>query len=170
MSRLLESLNIKEVTFRNRIVMSPMCQYAADDGFATQWHLVHLGSRAVGGAALIIQEATAVSAEGRITPGDLGLYQDAHIVKLKGITSFIHQQGAVAGVQLAHAGRKAGCARPWNGGKQLPENEGGWTKLAPSPIAFQQEDDLPEALDENGIRKVVADFKDAASRALQAGY
>ena len=121
-SNLLSPITIKNITLKNRITISPMCQYSAVDGFASDWHLVHYGSRAVGGAALIIQEATAVSPEGRITPADLGLYKDEHIEKLQQITSFIHQQGAVAGVQLAHAGRKAGCAVPWNGGKQLKED------------------------------------------------
>jgi 2,4-dienoyl-CoA reductase-like NADH-dependent reductase (Old Yellow Enzyme family) len=147
-----------------------MCQYSAEDGFATDWHLVHYGSRAVGGAALIIQEATGVSPEARISPGDLGIYKEDHIEKLRQITSFIHQHGAVAGIQLAHAGRKAGCAKPWDGGKQLKENEGGWTTVAPSAIAFNPEDDAPKALDLDGINKVINDFKIAAKRSLQAGY
>jgi 2,4-dienoyl-CoA reductase-like NADH-dependent reductase (Old Yellow Enzyme family) len=170
MSKLFEPLIIKDISLRNRIAMSPMCQYMAKNGYAAPWHLVHYGSRAVGGAGLIIQEATAVSPEGRITPGDLGLYEDGQIEMFKEITSFIHDQGAVAGVQLAHAGRKAGCARPWDGGRQLQLNEGGWATVAPSPIAFQMEDDIPVALDGGGIRKVISDFKAAASRALQAGY
>lgn len=170
MSHLLSQLTIKDITFRNRIAISPMCQYSSVDGFATDWHLVHLGSRAVGGAALIIQEATAVSPEGRISPGDLGIYQDEHIEKLKSITSFIHQQGAVAGIQLAHAGRKASFATPLNGGKQLKVKEGGWTTAAPSAIAFNPEDEAPQALDGDGIKKVIADFKAAALRSLQAGY
>jgi len=147
-----------------------MCQYSASDGFANDWHLVHLGSRAVGGAGLIIQEATAVSAEGRISPGDLGLYHDNHILNLQRITSFINQQGAVAGIQLAHAGRKASCARPWNGGRQITEKDGGWATVAPSSIAFYQEDNAPHALDREGIEKVKSDFKMAAMRALKAGY
>jgi 2,4-dienoyl-CoA reductase-like NADH-dependent reductase (Old Yellow Enzyme family) len=170
MSKLLSPLVIKDITFRNRIAISPMCQYSAEDGFANDWHLVHLGSRAVGGAALIIQEATAVSPEGRISPGDLGLYKEEHINMLRRITSFIHQHGAVAGIQLAHAGRKAGCSVAWKGGKQLKENEGGWTTVAPSAIAFNPEDDAPEALDLNGINKVIDDFKVAAHRSLQSGY
>jgi 2,4-dienoyl-CoA reductase-like NADH-dependent reductase (Old Yellow Enzyme family) len=170
MSLLFSPLNIKNTTLRNRIVISPMCQYSATDGFANDWHLVHLGSRAVGGAALIIQEATAVSAEGRISPADLGLYMNDHIEKLKVITSFIHQHGAVAGVQLAHAGRKASCATPWNGGRQIAEKNGGWTTLAPSAIPFYNEDIPPEPLDPEGINKVITDFKDAALRALKAGY
>jgi 2,4-dienoyl-CoA reductase-like NADH-dependent reductase (Old Yellow Enzyme family) len=169
-SKLFSQLTIKDITLKNRITISPMCQYSATNGFATDWHLVHLGSRAVGGASLIIQEATAVSPEGRITAGDLGLYQDEHIEKLRNITTFIHQQGGVAGIQLAHAGRKASCARPWNGGKQLSNQEGGWTTLAPSAIAFHPEDEAPQALDLDGIKKVIADFKIAAQRALLAGY
>jgi len=169
-SILLSPLTIKDITLKNRIAISPMCQYSSVDGFANDWHLVHLGSRAVGGSGLIIQEATAVSQEGRITPSDLGLYKDEHIEKLKTIITFIHQQGAVAGIQLAHAGRKASCAVPQNGGKQLKESEGGWTTVAPSALAFNPEDDLPQSLDAVGIKKVIADFKTAAERALIAGY
>ncbi len=170
MSKLLSPLTIKAITFRNRIVISPMCQYSAVDGFANDWHLAHYGSRAVGGAALIIQEATGVSPEARISPGDLGLYKEEHIEMLQRITSFIHQHGAVAGIQLAHAGRKAGCAKPWDGGKQLKENEGGWKTVSASALAFNPEDSAPEALDLNGINKVIDDFKVAAQRSLQAGY
>jgi 2,4-dienoyl-CoA reductase-like NADH-dependent reductase (Old Yellow Enzyme family) len=170
MSKLFSPLTIKDITFRNRIAISPMCQYSAVDGFANDWHLVHYGSRAVGGAALIIQEATAVSPEGRISPGDLGLYKEEHIEMLQKITSFIHQHGAIAGIQLAHAGRKAGCAKPWDGGKQLKENEGGWTTVSASAIAFNPEDDASRELDSDGINKVINDFKTAARQALQAGY
>ena len=170
MSKLFTPLVIKSVTLKNRLVISPMCQYTAVDGFANDWHLVHLGSRAVGGAALIIQEATAISPEGRITPGDLGLYNEKHIEKLQTITRFIHQQGSVAGLQLAHAGRKAGCALPWNGGIQLKENEGGWRTVSASDLPFNPQDDLPLALDQNGIARVIEDFKIAAQRAWMAGY
>lgn len=170
MSKLFTPLNIKNIEFKNRIAISPMCQYSAVDGFANDWHLVHLGSRAVGGAGLIMQEATAVSPEGRITPADLGLYKEEHIEKMKSIAKFIHQNGAIAGVQLAHAGRKASCSIPWNGGNQLKERDGGWQTVAPSAIAFNQEDEAPQALDANGIQKVIADFKIAAGRAYQAGY
>jgi 2,4-dienoyl-CoA reductase-like NADH-dependent reductase (Old Yellow Enzyme family) len=170
MSTLFSPLSIKDITFKNRIAISPMCQYSAVDGFANEFHLVHYGSRAIGGAGLIIQEATAVSPEGRITPGDLGLWDERHIEKLTGIVRFIHEYGAVAGIQLAHAGRKAGCARAWEGGKQLRQNEGGWKTVAPSAIAFNPDDDTPQALNANGIKKIVTDFKDAAQRALQAGY
>ena len=170
MPKLFSPLRIKDVTFRNRIAISPMCMYSAIDGFANDWHLVHLGSRATGGAALIIQEATAVSPEGRISPGDLGLYLDEQIEMLQRINTFIHRQGAVAGVQLAHAGRKAGCARSWDGGKQLTKENGGWTAVAPSSLPFLPDDIPPLALDDAGIRKVILDFKMAASRSLQAGF
>jgi len=170
MSKLFSTLTIKDITFRNRIAISPMCQYSAVDGFANDWHLVHLGSRAMGGASLIIQEATAVAAEGRISPGDLGLYNDEQIEMLQRITSFIHQHGAVAGIQLAHAGRKASCAIPWKGVNQLKGNAGGWTIVAPSALAFNPDDDAPEALDPDGIKKVISAFKVAARRALMAGY
>lgn len=169
-SKLLSPITIKDITLKNRLAVSPMCQYSAEDGFASDWHLVHYGSRAAGGAGLIIQEATAVSAEGRITSYDLGIYKEEHIEKLKSITTFIHQQGAVAGIQLAHAGRKASCSRPWDGGKQINENEGGWKTVAPSSSTFNPEDKIPLALDINGIQKVISDFKTAAKRALKAGY
>jgi 2,4-dienoyl-CoA reductase-like NADH-dependent reductase (Old Yellow Enzyme family) len=170
MSKLFSPLIIKDITLKNRIAISPMCQYTAVDGFANDWHLVHYGSRAVGGASLILQEATAVSPEGRISPGDLGLYKEEHIEKLRQITDFIQQQGVVVGIQLAHAGRKAGCAVAWQGGKQLNLNEGGWTTVAPSAIAFNPDDISPQELDAEGIKKVVADFKTAAERAFLSGY
>jgi 2,4-dienoyl-CoA reductase-like NADH-dependent reductase (Old Yellow Enzyme family) len=169
-TKLFSPLIVKDVTLRNRIAVSPMCQYSANGGFANDWHLVHYGCRAVGGAGLIMQEATAVLPEGRITPDDLGLYKDEHIEALQTITSFIHQQGAVAGIQLAHAGRKAGCAIPWKGSKQLGETEGGWETVAPSAISFNPDDNIPLELDQDGINKVEASFKLAAARALQAGY
>ena len=148
-----------------------MCEYSSEDGFANDWHLVHLGSRAVGGAALIITEATAVSPEGRISYGDLGIYKDEHIAKLKQITDFIHAHGAVAGTQLAHAGRKASHEIPWKGGKQIPADEpNGWTSLAPSAIAFNAAEQAPQELDKAGIEKVKADFKAAALRAIAAGF
>lgn len=170
MSILLSPLTIRDITFKNRIVVSPMCQYSAVDGFANNWHLVHLGSRAVGGAGLIIQEATAVSPEGRISAADAGIYLDAHIEKWKEITDFIKQHGAVAGIQLAHAGRKASTAVPWKGGKQIKQAEGGWQTVAPTAIGFYDTDEAPAALDEAGIKKVTDDFKAAAERAVQAGY
>ena len=170
MSKLLSPLTIKDVVLRNRIAVPPMCQYSAVDGFATNWHLVHYGSRASGGAGLIIQEATAVSPEGRISPDDLGLWKNEHVEKLKEITTFIHSQGAVAGIQLAHAGRKAGCGSPWKGGKQLSTADGGWKTVSSSPIAYLPEDDSPQELDSAGIQKVISDFGSAAARALQAGF
>jgi 2,4-dienoyl-CoA reductase-like NADH-dependent reductase (Old Yellow Enzyme family) len=169
MSALFTPLSIKDVIFRNRIVVSPMCQYSAKDGFTNDWHLVHLGSRAVGGAGLVIAEATAVSPEGRITPGDLGIWTDEHIEGFQRIARFIHSQGAVAGIQIAHAGRKASCAVPWEGGKQLDLNEGGWETAGPSATPFRTGERLPMSLDKKGIDKVISDFKKAAIRALKAG-
>jgi 2,4-dienoyl-CoA reductase-like NADH-dependent reductase (Old Yellow Enzyme family) len=170
MSKLFSPLTIKNITLKNRIVMSPMCQYSANNGFSNDWHLAHYGSRAVGGVSLIIQEATAVLPEGRITPGDLGIWSDDHISGLKRIAGFIHQHGAVAGIQLAHAGRKASCDLPWNGGKQFDPQNGGWHTVAPSPIPFTTGDRLPGSLDLSGIRNVIAAFKAAAIRALEAGF
>lgn len=170
MSLLLSPIKIKNLDLKNRIVVSPMCQYSAEDGFANDWHLVHLGSRAVGGAALIIQEATAVSPEGRISPGDLGIWSDAHIAFLKRITTFIHANGSVAGLQLAHAGRKASFDVPWKGSKQITEKEGGWKTVAPSNIAYNEADEAPEALTLAGIEKVKSDFIAATKRVIEAGY
>lgn len=170
MSLLFSPLTIKDITLRNRIVVSPMCQYTSVDGFAQDWHLVHLGSRAVGGAALVIQEATAVSPEGRISYGDMGIWKDEHIEMLKRITSFIHEQGAIAGIQLAHAGRKASTEKPWISSKQIREGEHSWQPLAPSPIPFRQDDKAPLQLTMDGIQKVISDFKAAADRAKRAGY
>lgn len=170
MSLLFSTLQIKNIRLKNRIVTSPMCQYSALDGFANDWHLVHLGSRAIGGAALIIQEATAVSPEGRISAGDLGLWKEEHIAMYKRITRFIHEHGAVAGIQLAHAGRKASCEVPWKGGHQIKTDEGGWKTLAPSAVPFHTGDQAPEALDLEGIRKIRADFRAAAIRSIEAGY
>jgi 2,4-dienoyl-CoA reductase-like NADH-dependent reductase (Old Yellow Enzyme family) len=170
MSKLFSSLIIKNITLKNRIVTSPMCQYSAIDGFTNDWHLVHLGTRAVGGSGLIFTEATAVSPEGRISPGDLGLWNDEHIQGLTRIVNFIHQQGAIAGIQLAHAGRKASCAVPQEGGKQLDEKHNGWQTVAPSDIPFIAGDREPESLNKDGIRKVVSDFKAAAERARIAGF
>jgi len=167
---LLTPLTIRGVTFRNRIVMSPMCQYVAQDGLASDWHLVHLGSRAVGGAALVITEATAVTPEGRITPGDLGIWGEQHVEPLARIARFVHAQGGVAGIQLAHAGRKASCAAPWTGGAGLAPEAGGWTVVAPSAIPFDAASPLPVALDEAGIDAVVAAFEDATVRAVAAGF
>ena len=147
-----------------------MCQYSSEDGFANDWHLVHLGSRAVGGAALIITEATAVSPEGRISPEDLGIWKDEHIEKLRQITSFITAQGSVPGIQLAHAGRKASTYPAWKGRGQVPLDQGGWKTLSASSIPFHNSEDAPEELDKAGIEKVVTDFVAAAQRAISAGF
>lgn len=170
MSNLFTPLRIKTVQFKNRIVVSPMCEYSSIDGFATDWHLVHLGSRAVGGAGLIITEATAVSPEGRISPHDLGIWKDEQLEKLKQITSFITSQGTVPGMQLAHAGRKASTNVPWEGRGKVAIEDGGWEVLAPSAIAFSDNYPMPVALDQKGIQKVINDFTLAANRALQAGF
>ncbi len=168
---LLSPLKIRSVTFRNRIAMSPMCQYSAQDGFANDWHLVHLGSRAVGGAALVVVEATAVTADGRITPGDLGIWKDEQIEPLARIVQFVHAQGAVAAIQLAHAGRKASCDLPWKGGEGLltPE-QGGWPVVGPSAIPFAETSPVPKTLDEAGIDAIVSAFETGARRALTAGF
>ena len=147
-----------------------MCQYSSEDGFATDWHLVHLGSRAVGGAALVFTEATAVAPEGRISPSDLGIWKDEHIVNLKRITDFIDKQGAVSGIQLAHAGRKASQSTPWLGAQTLKTDAGGWMPLAPGKIPFKASDNNPEELTLKGIKKVIDDFGKAAKRALDAGF
>ncbi|TCZ75001.1 NADH:flavin oxidoreductase/NADH oxidase [Flaviaesturariibacter aridisoli] len=168
MSLLFEPIVFRGLRLPNRIVVSPMCQYSSVDGFANDWHLVHLGSRAVGGAGLIICEATAVSPEGRISPDDLGIWSDAHIEGLKRITSFLETQGSVPGIQLAHAGRKASTSAPWKGGTAV--SEGGWTVVAPSAKAFRDDYPQPVALDAAGIRKVIGDFTAATQRARAAGY
>jgi 2,4-dienoyl-CoA reductase-like NADH-dependent reductase (Old Yellow Enzyme family) len=168
---LLSPLTIRCVTFRNRIVMSPMCQYIAKDGLADDWHLVHLGSRAAGGVALVIAEATAVTANGRITHGDLGIWTDEHVPPLARIAQFVESQGAVAGIQLAHAGRKASCDLPWKGGVGLKTpDSGGWPVVGPSAIPFDETSPLPKALDEAGIEGIVAAFEAATRRALAAGF
>lgn len=170
MAKLFEPIRIKKIEFKNRIIVSPMCEYSSVDGFSNDWHLVHLGSRAVGGAGLVITEATAVSPEGRITPDDLGIWKDEHIEGLKRITAFIETQGSVAGIQLAHAGRKASHSSPWKGGRMLSIEEGGWETEAPDSIPFRADERSPLALDKNGIEKVKADFKAAAERAIRAGF
>ncbi|CAA9198413.1 NADPH dehydrogenase [Flavobacterium bizetiae] len=170
-SLLFSPLTIKKITLKNRIVISPMCQYSAIDGFANDWHLVHLGSRASGGVGLIIQEATAVSPEARISPSDLGIWKDEHIEKLKTINQFIVSQNSVPGIQLAHAGRKASVSVPWEGNKKLDFAQGGWQTVSASAIPYHDDEPfLPEALDQNGIQKVISDFKAATKRAVQAGY
>lgn len=167
---LFDELTIRELTLRNRIVVSPMCQYSSEDGFATDWHLVHLGSRAIGGASVVFTEAAAVSAEGRISPQDLGIYKDQHIEQLARITRFLREQGTIPGIQLAHAGRKGSTVRPWEGSGAVPESKGGWKPVAPSAVPFSEAYAKPIALDENGIRGVVKSFANAAQRALEAGF
>lgn len=170
MSHLFTPFSIREVTFRNRIAVSPMCEYSSEDGFANNWHVVHLGSRAVGGAGLVLTEATAVSPEGRISPSDLGIWKDEHLPILQQITTFIREQGAVAGIQLAHAGRKASTAVPWKGHKKVAPEDGGWQVVAPSAIPFNNDYPMPEALTPAGIQKIKDDFKAAAQRSLDAGF
>lgn len=171
MSLLFSPLSIRSIQLKNRIVVSPMCQYSSEDGFSSDWHLVHLGSRAVGGAGLIITEAAAVSPEGRISPNDLGIWKDEHIAGLKRITQFIQQNGSVAGIQLAHAGRKASTERPWNGNKAIfPNEENGWQTVAPSAIPFVADAPVPLALTEIDLEKVRADFMAATQRSVEAGF
>ena len=170
MSQLFDPLPLRSVTLSNRIGVSPMCEYSSEDGFANEWHLVHLGSRAVGGAGLVLTEATAVEERGRITPADLGLWKDAHVEQLARIARFIADHGAVPGIQLAHAGRKASCARPWEGGLGLSPAEGGWEPLAPSALAFSSTSPVPRAMDEADLRAVQGAFVAAARRALGAGF
>jgi len=168
---LLSPLTIRGITLRNRIAMSPMCQYVAVEGLASDWHLVHLGSRAVGGVALVMVEATAVTPDGRISPGDLGIWGEQHVEPLARIARFVHSQGAVAGIQLAHAGRKASCEPPWKGGARLKTPAaGGWTVVGPSPVPFDESDPVPTPLDEAGIEGILAAFEAAAGRALAAGF
>ena len=171
MPHLFDSLTIRDLQFSNRVFVSPMCEYSSVDGYANDWHLVHLGSRAVGGAGLVLTEATAVLPEGRISPQDLGIWKDEHVDALKRIVSFIHEQGSVAGMQLAHAGRKASTRRPWEGDGVVPEAEGGWQNvMAPSAISFADNYPTPQALTVDGIQQVVRAFADAARRACDAGF
>ena len=160
----------RSLTLRNRLVVSPMCEYSATDGVPNDWHMVHLGSRAVGGAALVIAEASAVSAQGRISPQDTGLWNQAQLQAWQPITRFIKAQGAIAGMQLAHAGRKASTLRPWDGHGPVPAGHGDWLTVAPSALPFDADWPAPQALDEAGIQAVIADFRAAAQRALVAGF
>ncbi len=170
MPSLFDGLRIRGLEFHSRVFVSPMCQYSSEDGFASDWHLVHLGSRAVGGAALVFTEATAVTPEGRISPQDLGLWKDAHVEALARIARFVREQGSRAGVQLAHAGRKASTYRPWAGKPgSVPADAGGWTALAPSAVAFEGYA-TPAAASEQEVRDVVRAFADAAARAREAGF
>ena len=167
---LFEPLAQRGLNLRNRLVVSPMCQYSAVDGMPNEWHTVHLGSRAVGGAAVVIAEATAVSAQGRISPQDTGLWNQAQQDAWQPIARFIKAEGAIAGVQLAHAGRKASTLRPWEGHGPVPAGQGDWLTVAPSALPFDAGWNVPHALDEAGIQAVIADFRAAAQRALAAGF
>ncbi len=169
-SKLFEKYQLREIEFRNRIWVSPMCQYSSEDGMPTDWHLVHLGSRAVGGAGLVIQEATAVSPEGRISPSDAGIWSDAHAEAYKKITKFIKDNGAVAGIQLAHAGRKASTGKPWNGGVKVDEKDGGWEAVAPTAQKFSENYPMPREMSKSDIEQATNDFVAAAKRAVEAGF
>jgi len=163
-------LKLREIEFKNRIVVSPMCEYSAKDGHPQTWHLVHLGSRAIGGAALVFTEASAVQAIGRISSSDTGIYDDAHVDSWRPIARFIAEHGAVPGMQLAHAGRKGSTAVPWAGGKKVAISDGGWEPVAPSALPFSADYPMPRALTIAGIDEVVAAFRKAAERALAAGF
>jgi 2,4-dienoyl-CoA reductase-like NADH-dependent reductase (Old Yellow Enzyme family) len=171
MAHLFDPLTIRDLTFSNRAFVSPMCEYSSIDGFANDWHFVHLGSRAVGGAGLVLTEATAVLPDGRISPQDLGIWSEDHIEALARIVRFVHEQGSVAGMQLAHAGRKASTYRPWDGHGVVPEQAGGWKKVvAPSALSFADSYPMPDALTHEGIQDIVAAFANAARRACTAGF
>jgi 2,4-dienoyl-CoA reductase-like NADH-dependent reductase (Old Yellow Enzyme family) len=170
MPKLFSPLTLRDITLRNRIGVSPMCQYSSIDGFAGDWHLVHLGSRAAGGAGLVFTEAAAVEARGRISPQDLGIWKDAHIESLARVAGFLTGQGAVPGIQIAHAGRKASTRRPWEAPGQVPPEEGGWRPVAPSPIPFREGDAAPEELSAAEIGCIIEAFAAAARRAAAAGF
>ncbi len=170
MSHLFDPLTLRSVTLSNRIVVSPMCQYSSVDGFSNDWHFVHLGTRAVGGAALVITEASGVAADGRISPQDLGIYDDRHVEGLARCVGFIHSQNTLAGTQLAHAGRKASTARPWDGGGALGPEAGGWQPVGPTGEAFAANYPVPRALTVPEIAGIVDAFRRAAERALAAGF
>ena len=170
MPHLLEPLTLRSLQLAHRILVSPMCQYSCADGFATDWHLVHLGSRAVGGAALVFTEATAVAPEGRISPQDLGIYDDRHVEGLARIVRFVQGQGAAAGIQLAHAGRKGSTSRLWEGGRAVAPEDGGWQPVGPTGAAFADGYPVPRALETAELAAVVSSFRAAAARALSAGF
>jgi 2,4-dienoyl-CoA reductase-like NADH-dependent reductase (Old Yellow Enzyme family) len=170
MSLLFSPYRLKNVLLKNRLVVSPMCQYSSVDGFATNWHLVHLGSRAAGQVGMIISEATAVSPEGRISPDDLGIWKDEHIEKLRQITTFIAEQACVPAIQLAHAGRKASTFAPWKGHGAVPLSDGGWQTVSASDLSYSEHYHQPIQLNAEGIHKVISDFKNAARRAVEAGF
>ena len=170
MNKLFSPLKIRDIELKNRIAVSPMCQYSSEDGVPTDWHLVHLGSRAVGGAALVIAEATAVSPEGRITPDDAGIWNEKHVSAYSRITSFIKFQNAVPGIQLAHAGRKASTYSPWKGSGKVNENEGGWQTIAPSPVPFADNYPVPKEMSKDDIKMVIEQFRKAAERSVKSGF
>lgn len=170
MSLLFEPIKIADVEFRNRVFVSPMCQYSSQDGMPNDWHLVHLGSRAVGGAGMVMVEATAVTPEGRISPADSGIWSDAHAQAFERITRFISEQGSVPAIQLAHAGRKGSTDVPWRGGKAVDSDAGGWTPLAPSALAFAEDYPMPQAMSAAQLDQLVDDFVAAARRAGDAGF
>ena len=170
MAHLFSPLTLRDVTFRNRVGVSPMCQYLSEDGFADDWHLVHLGARATGGAGLVCLEATAVEPRGRISPQDLGIWRDEHVPMLARIARFLRAHGAVPAIQLAHAGRKAATARPWDGGAPLPAEAGAWPIVGPSPQPFAEGYQTPVALGVDEIHGIVASFAAAAARAREAGF
>src|SRR4051812_17171165 len=170
MPHLFEPFTLRGLTLANRIIVSPMCEYACVDGMANDWHLVHLGSRAVGGAALVFTEATAVTEDGRISPQDLGVWADRHIDPLQRITAFLHSQGSAAGIQLAHAGRKASTLAPWFGDGAVPAGQGDWEPVAPTAEAFSETYPVPRALTRAEIAGVVDGFEAAARRSLDAGF
>lgn len=170
MAKLFSALNLRDVEFKNRIFVSPMCQYSCKNGMPNNWHLVHLGTRAVGGAGLVIAEATAVSPEGRISPYDCGIWSDEHSEAFESITTFIEAQGAVAGIQIGHAGRKASTDAPWHGGLPLPDGENGWQPIAPSPVAFDKAYTLPKEMTEADMDRIVDEFTTATERSLSAGF
>jgi 2,4-dienoyl-CoA reductase-like NADH-dependent reductase (Old Yellow Enzyme family) len=170
MSKLFSPLKLRDLTFKNRVFVSPMCQYSAEDGMPTDWHFVHLGSRAVGGAALVMVEATGVSPAGRISPWDTGIWSDAHAEAFARVTAFIHARGSVAGIQIAHAGRKASTDAPWRGGEPLTPDRGGWQPLGPSAIPFDAGHPVPKEMSAGDIDRTVDDFAAAARRALAAGF
>jgi 2,4-dienoyl-CoA reductase-like NADH-dependent reductase (Old Yellow Enzyme family) len=170
MSKLFSIFKLREIEFRNRAFVSPMCQYSSQNGLPNDWHMVHLGSRATGGAGLVMVEATAVSPAGRISPNDTGIWSNEHTNAFKPIVSFIKSQGAVPAIQLAHAGRKASTDTPWRGGKPLSQAEGGWQTLAPSPLPFAEGYSVPQEMTRQHINEVVAEFSAAARHSLDAGF
>lgn len=170
MAKLFESLALRQVEFRNRIWVSPMCQYSSQEGMPTDWHLVHYGSRAVGGAGMVFVEATAVAPEGRISPDDLGIWSEAHTAPFQKIARFIKSQGAVAGIQLAHAGRKGSTAAPWNGGRKVAVENGGWQPVAPSALPFAADYPQPRQMTKSDLDQAINDFRTAAQRSVAAGF